>query len=303
METYDLFMLLVLGALTLFGFWKGFAWQVAWLGSIVVSYFAALRFSDDLAPNFGSTAPWNRFVAMLAIFVGTSAAIWILFRFVSGFLDRVKLNEFDRQLGAILGFGRGVLWCIGITFFAMTLPWLNSGQKENIIASRSGQYIVRILDNADAVVPPEINQVLGPYITRVRQGLDPNSPQQLPLPNFPGQGAGGVLQDLRGPWQGQGSQAGAQPSGFPQQAPQNFGQQGATDLGREPRPFQPPYSAGQPATSNAFCVRCRRHRSPRRLACGERLACGVDPGAPGSTTTITISCVECGREPEGWFTR
>ena len=242
METYDLFMLLVLGALTLFGFWKGFAWQVAWLGSIIVSYSAAVRFSDDLAPNFGDTAPWNRFVAMLAIFVGTSAAIWILFRFVSGFLDRVKLNEFDHQLGAVLGFGRGVLWCIGITFFAMTLPWLSTGQKENIIASRSGQQIVKLLDNADAVVPPEVHQVLEPYIVRIRQGLDPNTQPQISLPNLPGQMR---LQDLRGQWQGQG----AQPSSFPQQV---YPQQNAGDFGREPRPFQPPYSAGQPQQQNAF---------------------------------------------------
>ena len=38
------------------------AWQIASLASLVVSYFAALRFSAQLAPYFGEQAPLNRFV-------------------------------------------------------------------------------------------------------------------------------------------------------------------------------------------------------------------------------------------------
>ena len=53
----------------MFGFWKGMAWQIASLASLVVSYFAALRFSEQLAPMFGDQAPLNRFVAMLAIYI------------------------------------------------------------------------------------------------------------------------------------------------------------------------------------------------------------------------------------------
>ncbi len=45
METYDICMLLVLVAATVFGAYKGMAWQIASLASLVVSYFVALRFS------------------------------------------------------------------------------------------------------------------------------------------------------------------------------------------------------------------------------------------------------------------
>ena len=132
MQTYDFLMLFVLLGTTLFGFVKGLAWQVAYLASLVVSYFVALRFSTQLAPMFGESEPFNRYVAMLAIYVGTSFAIWMIFRVVAGTIDRVKLKEFDRQMGALIGFARGVLWCIAITFFAATLlesyrpaiPWV-----------------------------------------------------------------------------------------------------------------------------------------------------------------------------------
>ena len=43
MQTYDLLMLLVLVCATIFGFWKGMAWQLASLASLVVSYIAALQ--------------------------------------------------------------------------------------------------------------------------------------------------------------------------------------------------------------------------------------------------------------------
>jgi membrane protein required for colicin V production len=172
METYDLIMLAVLAAATIFGFWKGFAWQVASIASIVVSYFAALKFADRLAPMISKNEPSNKFVAMLVIYAGTSLAIWMIYRAVGGAIDRVKLHEFDRQMGALIGFAKGVLFCIGITFFAVTI--LGKTQRDQIIASRSGKYIVQVLDKADAVAPPEIKKVIGPLIDKVNERLDPN---------------------------------------------------------------------------------------------------------------------------------
>jgi len=172
MQTYDLLMLLVLIAATLFGFWKGMAWQVASLASLVVSYFAALRFADQLAPMISDTQPWNKFVAMLAIYVATSFVIWTLFRLVAGMIDRVKLDGFDHQIGALIGLAKGVLLCIAITFFAVTI--LPQTQKDVIVSSRAGQYIVVLLDKTDSVVPPEVHEVIHPYVNQIEQRLNPN---------------------------------------------------------------------------------------------------------------------------------
>jgi membrane protein required for colicin V production len=197
MEIYDFVMLAVLGAATIFGFWKGLAWQVASVASLVVSYFVALKFADRIAPLVSQHAPWNKFVAMLLIYAGTSLAIWMIYRAIGSAIDRVKLNEFDRQMGALVGFAKGVLFCIAITFFAVTI--LGQQQRDQIISSRSGRYIVQVLDKADAVAPPEIKQVIGPYLDQINQRLDPNyqpNPQQ-------------DLDTLRELWQRQASQAGA----------------------------------------------------------------------------------------------
>lgn len=172
MQTYDMLMVLVLVAATLFGFWKGMAWQIASLASLIVSYFVALKFADQLAPMISDHAPWNKFVAMLAIYVGTSFVIWTAFRLVSGMIDRVKLDGFDHQMGALIGLGKGILLCIAITFFAVTI--LPQSQKDTILASQAGHYIVQILDKTHAVVPPEIHDIIHPYVEKIEQRLDPN---------------------------------------------------------------------------------------------------------------------------------
>lgn len=178
MQTYDMFMLVVLVGTTLFGFWKGMAWQIASLASLVVSYYAALQFSTQLAPIFGEHAPLNRFAAMLAIYIATSFAIWMVFRLVSQIIDRVRLESFDRQLGAMLGLAKGVLLCVAITFFAVTL--LPPAQGEAIVATKSGRYIVALLNKTHSVVPPELHEVIDPYLNGIEQRLggDPHSNAQ-----------------------------------------------------------------------------------------------------------------------------
>ncbi len=180
METYDICMLLVLVAATLFGAYKGMAWQIASLASLVVSYFVALRFSPQIAHNFGDQAPLNRFIAMFVLYAGTSIAIWLAFRVVANFLDRVKLREFDRQLGALFGAAKGVLWCVAITFFAVTL---SAKARGLVLDSRSGHYIAVLLDRADRVMPPELHHVLDPYLHKLEQELDPSQqPDSQPQP-------------------------------------------------------------------------------------------------------------------------
>ncbi len=180
MELYDICMLVVLVAATLFGAWKGMAWQVASLASLVVSYFVALRFSPQIAHNFGEQAPLNRFIAMLVLYVATSVGIWLVFRIVANFLDRVKLREFDRQLGAMFGAAKGVLLCVAITFFAVTL---SAKARGLVLDSRSGHYIAILLARADAVMPRELHEVLDPYLQKLEQELDPKQrPESQPQP-------------------------------------------------------------------------------------------------------------------------
>ena len=151
------------------------AWQLASLASLVASGAVAVRFGRLLAPCFGAQEPWNLFLAMLVLFVATSPAVWLLFRLVSGILDRVKLKQFDLQLGAVLGAAKGVLWCLVITFFAVTL---SESTRRAVLPSRSGYYIARLIHRGGPVLPEEIRAVLGKYLDELDRQFDPRGKPQ-----------------------------------------------------------------------------------------------------------------------------
>ena len=180
MQAYDLIMLIVLAATTIFGAIKGFAWQLASLASIVASYFIAYLFRNDVAKMINAEPPWNLFLAMLLLYFGSSLIIWMMFRLVSTSIDKVKLKDFDRQLGAGFGLIKGMALCMLITMFAMTL--LGSAQQQRIANSRSGLYISRALANAGGILPAELKKVVGPYIDNVEQRLQQSQNGQMPPP-------------------------------------------------------------------------------------------------------------------------
>jgi membrane protein required for colicin V production len=175
MQTYDIVMLVVLLGTTVFGVWKGMAWQAASLLSLVASYFVALRASAVVAPYFGDP-PTNRFVAMLVLYLATSAGIWLAFRFVSGMIDRVRLKEFDRQVGGLFGAAKGILLCVVITFFAVTM---SSTARDMVLRSRSGYYISLLIDRAEPVMPAEVRETLRPYLDELDKQLAPTHSSRL----------------------------------------------------------------------------------------------------------------------------
>jgi membrane protein required for colicin V production len=171
MHTYDIIMLVVLGIATFMGAIKGLAWQIASLASIFVSYFAAYNFRDRVAGLIQAQEPWNGFLAMLLVYAGSSFAIWFMFRMMSGVIDSFRMRDFDRHMGALLGFGKGGLLCMLITMFAVTL--LGPRQQQAIVSSRSGAYISRFLAATNGIVwPKEIEQIVRPYLNQLEQRLD-----------------------------------------------------------------------------------------------------------------------------------
>ena len=192
-------MLVVLAMATIFGAIKGFAWQVASLASVIVSYLVAYNFRFDLAEMIQAAPPWNLFLAMLILYVGTSFAIWVGFRVFSGMIDRVRLKEFDRHLGAGFGFAKGLIYCLLITMFAMSL--LGKNQQLAICQSKSGYYISSALDKGVGILPKEIHDVVGPYLAnlddKLKHGQEGPPAESVEFQGFGSndQSLGGAIQD------------------------------------------------------------------------------------------------------------
>jgi membrane protein required for colicin V production len=154
MHIFDIIMLSVLVGATLFGFAKGVMWQIAWVAALIVSYIAAYHFGPVVAPYVGD----QPYVGMLIVYVVTSMLIWIAYHQLRGAIGRLKLREFDRQLGAIVGFGLGVLLCVTITFFALMLS--SEPQQDAILASRGGDMSARTLIRLKQATPDDVHDFL-----------------------------------------------------------------------------------------------------------------------------------------------
>ncbi len=203
MQIYDVLMLAVLGGSILFGLWKGFAWQIASLASITISYLVARNFSALVADRIGGDPAWNKFLAMFILFFGCSFAIWIVFGLVRSTIDRMYLKSFDRQVGAAVGALQGAVLCILVTLFSVSL--LGEGVCRAVCTSLSGNYVAQALGRLHGVVPDEIRQYVGPYVDKF------NSEMQEHRNDVPaGNGLGNPL-DLNWP---AGSGTGNQPSGW-----------------------------------------------------------------------------------------
>ncbi|TWT78018.1 Colicin V production protein [Posidoniimonas polymericola] len=276
-QPYDFLMIAVLAGLTLHGYSKGMAWQIAYLGSLIASYFVALKFADQFAPMFGDSAPFNKFVAMLVIYIVTSFFIWMGFRVVRGAIDKVKMEGFDHQMGALIGAARGFLWCVGITFFAVTL--LPQGQKEWILQTKSGRTIAVALNKTQTFVPPEVHQVIGPVIQRIEQGLQQGGQPGQPMPGQPqpstpsnqplwptqqpygqqpaGQGWPATGQSASQPTSQQAGQLTSQPTGWPNPNPGGspagaWPQANPGYAAQPPQPTYQPQPSGVPAQPAAW---------------------------------------------------
>ena len=182
LHSYDVVMLLILAVATFFGLWKGLAWQVASVASFVLSYFVAVQGSSSLAPLLPLQAPWNHLAAMLILFVATSAAVWLVFRLVAGLIDKIQLKAFDRQLGALLGLFKGVLICLVVTFFAVTL---SEALRQEVLRARSGYYIALLIDRLKPVLPAEVRDLVGKYLEELDQKLRKPPDGGVPQENRP----------------------------------------------------------------------------------------------------------------------
>ncbi|HEY6565691.1 MAG TPA: CvpA family protein, partial [Pirellulaceae bacterium] len=162
MGIYDTIVLVIIGLATFIGWRKGLATQVAAILSMVASFAVAVRFREPVAAHINAEAPWNRFAAMLILYLGTSLIIWLFFRQIRTSIDKMRLGEFDRQMGAVFGAIKGVALASVVTLFAFTM--LQEPQRQAIIGSKSGVWIARVIHSSKAIMPVEVRRYIEPYL-------------------------------------------------------------------------------------------------------------------------------------------
>jgi membrane protein required for colicin V production len=172
---YDLLVVGVIVLSTLLGTWKGLAWQLAGILSLVLGFAVAIPFSAPLAHFFGSTPPINRFFAAAVLYALVSLGLYLGAFYYREVIQKWKLDNWDRHLGGVLGALKGFLLCLALTFFAITCF---TGLRDPILSRPTGKLMAYTMHSVHPIWPAGFHDIIHSYI---EHDVEPDEP----APNTP----------------------------------------------------------------------------------------------------------------------
>lgn len=164
---YDALMLLIVIVGVVQGAWRGMAWQIAPIASLVCGYIIAYPMSVTAAQYFGKP-PLNRLWAMIAIYLVVSMVVYMIVRSIRHSLEQMKLVEFDRHLGAVLGGLKGGLFAVAITIGLITV---SDQARDMILKSESSTIAARTMNTISPILPKALNDLVAPYVKNLNDQL------------------------------------------------------------------------------------------------------------------------------------
>ena len=167
MTIYDGVMALIVVYTVIHGFWRGAAWQIAPIVSLVAGYMIAMPMSVTAAHWFGQP-PLNRLFALVSIYILVSLTVYLFFRSFREGVEKAKLTEFDRHFGAILGGLKGLLVTLSATCILLIYV---PPSREIILKSESSSIAAKLISTIYPVLPHAMHVLLEPYLHKLGDQL------------------------------------------------------------------------------------------------------------------------------------
>ncbi len=161
---YDILVLAILIFFTVRGAARGMVWQLAGIVGIVLCFVFADAISAFAGPYVQLEPPLNNWVILFGAYIAFTFVAFILAGRIEEYLTRVKLKEFDRHLGAVFGFVKGVVLCLIMTFLVVTV---SEDARVALKQSRSGiaaARIVKVVHPYLPILPDDLIIALEKYI-------------------------------------------------------------------------------------------------------------------------------------------
>lgn len=189
---YDLLVLGILAVFAMRGAAKGVVWQVAGIAGIVL----CLMFSQGISAAFGPYVtldpPLNHWVVMFGAYLAFTFIAFGFARVMNDWIEKASLEYFNRHLGAIFGLLKGVVLCVVMTYFLVTL---SPKARESLLTSRSAYAAAVIMNTFHPFIPEKLHDKVAEYIRQFdlpRSSLadDPANPAPQPGGNVDLGGSG-----------------------------------------------------------------------------------------------------------------
>ncbi len=171
-QIVDIVVLAVLLYCAVKGASRGLLSQLAW----VVALLLCFKFSGTLAPAIepmiGVAPPLKQWIAMLVVYVGLCGVSFVAAGMLSSWMEKARVIDFDKHLGGVLGFIKGVIICMTGLFFAITMS-----EPMRLIVSKtySGLATAHILNLSQHVIPmlpehtvPTVQNVIDEFNRRLQ---------------------------------------------------------------------------------------------------------------------------------------
>lgn len=158
---YDVLAVAIVAFTTIRGAMKGVIWQVAAIAGLVLCFVFSESISAAAGPYVHLDPPLNNWVVMIGAYLVFSLVSFSIARLLTEWLEKIKFGDFNRHLGAIFGFAKGVVIVLVLTFFSVTV---SERMHEVLQNSRTGPIAANIMYHLHPVMPEKLHDALARYI-------------------------------------------------------------------------------------------------------------------------------------------
>jgi membrane protein required for colicin V production len=153
MTTFDIIVYSILGLSVLFSLFKGFVKEIFSLLSYLGGYLMASKYQgvfSKVLMETVSSKPIAKVIAFTAIYILTAIIISLIGRVSRGFImSATQLSGFDRLVGGIVGFAKGVIIAVALIFPLQYFPEVGKKiMKDSQTAPHLSQVLIFINQNS-----------------------------------------------------------------------------------------------------------------------------------------------------------
>jgi len=152
--------------------------QIVSVAAYIVSWIVATRFGSLIAPSIPVEPPWDQVLAIAIIFIITLVAI----RFASAALEKLikswQLQKLNTLLGGALGFVKGLLLCMIITFFAVMF---SEASRAVVFNSMTGYHLAQLITSVGVFVPKDSYEFVHTQLAQFQDKINESIPGQPPV--------------------------------------------------------------------------------------------------------------------------
>ncbi len=175
-QIVDLVVLAVLLYCAVKGASRGLLSQLAWVVALLLCFKFSGALSPAIEPLIGVAPPLKQWIAMLLVYVGLCGVSFVAAGMLSSWMEKARVIDFDKHLGGVLGFVKGVVICMTGMFFAITM---SEPMRQIVSKTYSGYAAAVILNNSQYLIPllPEhsvatVRNVIDEFNRRLQPGID-----------------------------------------------------------------------------------------------------------------------------------